>query len=432
MKITSLEDLYRIYINNPVISKDTRNISKNCIYFALKGESFDGNRFAKEAIEKGAAYAVIDDPDYQLNDNYLLVDDCLTTLQKLANHHRQKLTIPIIAISGSNGKTTTKELIATALSGRHNTLYTQGNYNNHIGVPLTLLSIDQSHEFAVIEMGANHQKEIDFLCSIADPDYGMLTNIGKAHLEGFGGVEGVIKGKTELYRHLEKKNGTVFINSDDELLMSLKPNCKVITYGTNQQSDCVGSLAKTHPTLKGKWSFNDSHGEIDSRLYGEYNFYNILAAICIGNYFGVKGDDIDQQINSYESDMNRSQMVTYGDHRVYLDAYNANPSSLKLAIENFEKNSESGKIVVLGDMFELGEEAEKEHKKIVEQLLKSNKLEKSVLVGDNFYKHSFSNEKFLFFKTTEEARNWFQKEDKTNKAFLLKGSRGMKMESILN
>lgn len=429
---STLEEIYQIYLKHPVISKDTRDISEGCIYLALKGESFDGNKFAEDALNKGAAYVIIDNERYRKDNRYLLVEDSLKTLQQLANYHRRQLSIPIISISGSNGKTTTKELIAAGLSGKYKVLYTEGNYNNHIGVPLTLLRINPSHEIAVIEMGANHQKEIDFLCHIAEPNFGMLTNIGKAHLEGFGGIEGVLKGKTEMYRFLEKTNGTVFLNTDDDKLVKNKPGCSIITYGTKAESNCMGNLNQTHPTLKGNWTYKDKKGEINSKLYGEYNFYNMMAAICIANYFEVESLNIDQQINSYESDMNRSQMVKYENYKVYLDAYNANPSSVKLAIENFEKNDDQNKVALLGDMFELGEAAATEHKRVVEQLQASNKVDLSVLVGKNFYQHKIKNDDFLFFETTEDAKIWFQKENKVGKAYLIKGSRGMKMESLLD
>ena len=432
MEYTSIEELYRLFLMHPIISKDTRQISDNCIYFALKGDSFDGNQFAIQAIEKGAKYAVIDDPNQKRGDQYLLVKDCLTTLQQLANYHRNQLHIPIIAISGSNGKTTTKELIAAVLSQKYNTLFTLGNYNNHIGVPLTLLRIKEEHEIAVVEMGANHQKEIEFLCKIAEPNFGLLTNIGKAHLEGFGGIEGIKKGKSELYRFLEQENNTTFINNDDAILMELNLNDRIITYGKNDKAYCIGSLTQTHPVLKGNWACNNKTGVISPQLYGEYNFYNILAAICIGNYFNVDDQLISEAINSYQSEMNRSQIKLIDDFKVYLDAYNANPTSVKLAIENFEKAEEKEKIAILGDMFELGDEAIHEHKNIIDQLKEVQSFSAIVLVGENFFHHQFNNERFLFFNSTETAKSWFDSYDKSGKTFLLKGSRGMKIETLLN
>jgi len=431
MSYTSTEELYRIFSSHPKISKDTREIETGCIYFALKGDSFDGNKFAKNAIEKGAAFAVIDDVSKKEGSKYILVEDCLLALQQLANYHRNKLDIPILAISGSNGKTTTKELVSSVLSKKYNTLFTSGNYNNHIGVPLTLLRLNATHEVAVIEMGANHQGEIDFLCKIANPTHGLLTNIGKAHLEGFGGFEGVKKGKSELYRYLESKNASTFINSDDEILIELSPKENKVDYGKNLNAYCKGTLDNTHPNLNGRWNCNDVNGVINSKLYGEYNFYNILAAICIGHFFEVEKVQIEEAINNYESDMNRSQIVKIEDYKIYLDAYNANPTSMKLAIENFEKTSDGKKIAILGDMFELGEEALEEHQKIVTQIANTNSITQTILIGKHFFKHQFDSGKIIFFESTPEAKVWFQELDKSNTSFLLKGSRGMKIESIM-
>jgi UDP-N-acetylmuramoyl-tripeptide--D-alanyl-D-alanine ligase len=432
MKYVSIEELYSIYSQHPIISKDSRNIPQGCLYFALKGEKFDGNKFAIESLKKGAAYAVVDDPKVAGSSNFLLVKDCLETLQLLANYHRKNLKIPIIGITGSNGKTTTKELISAVLNKKFKTLFTEGNYNNHIGVPLTILKINESHEIAVIEMGANHQGEIEFLSSICEPSHGMITNIGKAHLEGFGGVEGIKKGKSELYRFLEKTKGVVFLNNDDEVLKELSRSESPVMYGCSNSSYCIGSLAETHPRLKGEWSCQYQSGEITPTLYGEYNFYNILASICIGSYFGVESNRIDEAINSYESEMNRSQLIKKEDHTIYLDAYNANPSSVQLAIENFERNVEGSKVILLGDMFELGNESKAEHKKVVGYLEKSEMFDSCILVGAHFFNEKINNKKFHFFKETAEAKKWFQATTKKNKSFLMKGSRGMKMETILN
>jgi len=431
MKFTTTEELYKVYKTHPVISKDSRNIPMGCIYFALKGDSFDGNKFASESIERGAAYAVVDNPKLADKKNCLLVEDALTALQQLANYHRKKLTIPIIGITGSNGKTTTKELISSVLSAKYKTLSTKGNYNNHIGVPLTVLEINDSHEIAVVEMGANHQGEIEFLCNICEPTHGMITNIGKAHLEGFGGVEGIKKGKSELFRFLEKTSGIVFINNDDDVLKGLSYSKTQIFYGVDKSSDCAGKLLNSHPRLSGSWNCKGKSGKISPNLYGEYNFYNILAAICIGNYFEVDSNLIDDSINSYESEMNRSQLIKKDGYTVYLDAYNANPSSVRLAIENFEKNVKGSKVVFLGDMFELGSEAEVEHRKVIEYLEKSNAISSCILVGKNFFSQKINNDRFQFFKTTEEAQKCYQRLNKINISFLIKGSRGMKMETIL-
>lgn len=433
MKKTSIEELYTIFLQHPIISKDTREIEKGCIYFALKGESFDGNKFAEDAILKGAAFAVIDNPDYKKSLQFLLVDDCLKTLQELATHHRRQLDIPIIAISGSNGKTTTKELIAATLSKKYKVLYTKGNYNNHIGVPLTLLGITQKHEIAVIEMGANHQGEIHKLCTIAEPNFGMLTNIGKAHLEGFGGVEGVKKGKTELFRFLQKDNSLIFINLDDAAIRESAPKNNIFTYSLLEDTaDCIGKVKQTHPKLLGTWKTNNASGLIDSSLYGEYNFHNILAAVSIANYFKVEAKKIDAAISAYQSDMNRSQILKKDGLTIFLDAYNANPTSMSLSIANFDKVEAKNKIAIIGDMFELGEAAYEEHQKIIQLSKKMETIDLFVFVGEIFYKQYDESKSVLFFATTNEAKKWFKEHDLKGSTLFLKGSRGMKLESLLS
>lgn len=432
MKQTTLEELYNIYLEHSILSKDTRQIEKGCIYLALKGDSFDGNQFAEQAIEKGAAFAIIDDVTYAKNEKYLLVEHVLSTLQQLANHHRKQLSIPILAISGSNGKTTTKELIAAALAPKFNVLYTNGNYNNHIGVPLTLLRIKKEHEIAIIEMGANHQKEINFLCEIAEPDYGMLTNIGKAHLEGFGGEDGVRKGKTEMFHFIEKNGGKLFINLDDLKIKAYISDIETITYSLHEKANCQGLLETSHTNLQGTWVAGNHSGTINSSLYGAYNFQNILAACCIANYFKVPASDIDKAINAYQSDMNRSQTVQRSNYTALLDAYNANPSSMKLALENFEQSTKENKTAILGDMFELGTAADEEHKAILEQLINSHTITQKILVGKNFFEHQLDYKEFKFFKTTQETQEWFVTQNWEEKTILLKGSRGMRLEDVLN
>jgi UDP-N-acetylmuramoyl-tripeptide--D-alanyl-D-alanine ligase len=431
MKKTSVEELYGIYLQHPVISKDSRNIPDGCIYFALKGESFDGNEFAQEAIEKGAAYAVIDDPEKKQNDRFLLVEDCLQSLQNLAKHHRSKLNIPLIGLTGSNGKTTTKELIAQVLKKKFKVLATQGNLNNHIGVPLTLLQIRPEHEIAIIEMGANHQGEIDFLSHIAQPDFGLITNIGKAHLEGFGGIEGVKKGKSELYKYLEKSNGNIFLNSDDPILVELCPPLTTYTYGTNNNPFCKGELLDAQMHIEGSWHCGGQQGIIFSSLFGAYNFYNILAAVCIGNHFKVVAKDIDTAIREYESNMNRSQIIQGDNYKVYLDAYNANPTSMKAAINNFKHSKAAKKTVILGDMFELGSESDLEHATLLKLVESSPEIDEAVLVGNHFMRQLKAHPKITFLETTMEAKEWFKQKDKEATLFLIKGSRGMALEKIL-
>jgi len=432
MKI-SIEELYQIYLQHPEISKDSRIIGEGCIYFSLSGDNFDGNKFADDALSKGAAYAVIDNEEFDKGDQYLLVEDSLTVLQDLARQHRAHLQIPIVGITGSNGKTTTKELISTVLAQKFNTYSTAGNYNNHIGVPLSILSIRETHEIAVIEMGANHQGEIAFLSGISNPDHGMITNIGKAHLEGFGGIEGVKKGKSELYKHLQANGGLVFVNLDDDTLVELSSNNKIHTYGRSENADCIATLESSHPNIKGSWKYKDRSGKINANIYGAYNFNNMLAAICIGNYFGVDPNKIDKAVNEYESDNNRSEIRRIDDYTVYLDAYNANPSSTKAAIDNFEELDIDPqlKLLILGDMFELGDDSLKEHETII-SYARSKKFGELLFVGKNYFNAFEGSENSSCLESTEEAKEWFKAQNKKAKHILIKGSRGMALEKLLS
>lgn len=431
MKKVSTQDLYEIYKQHPIISKDSRKVTPSCLYFSLKGESFDGNKFAEQALKDGAAYAIVDDINYVTNKNCLLVEDGLKALQDLAIFHRKQLNIPFIGITGSNGKTTTKELIYQVLKSHYNCYATEGNYNNHIGVPLTILSIKSSHEMAIVEMGANHQGEIDFLCSIAQPNYGLITNIGKAHLEGFGGIEGIKKGKSELYRFLKKSNGLIFRNGDDQVLAELAEGMKAITYGSNKENNCIGEIINAKPNIEFKWQYKNENGKAKTQLYGNYNFYNMLAAACIGNYFKVPSEKITTALESYQSQNNRSQFIKNKKGEIYLDAYNANPTSMLAALENFKSIKKTTQLVILGDMFELGEEGYKEHFEIIKQVAKMG-FEKACFVGKNFYEHHKNHSDFVFFKSTDEAKAWFSKQDINNHQVLIKGSRGMAMEKLLD
>lgn len=428
---TTLSQLYELYLQFPEISTDTRHIKKNSIFFALKGDTFNGNEFASEAIEKGCKYAIIDNISYKKNDRFLLVNDVLKSLQKLAWHHRNQLSIPIIGITGSNGKTTTKELIASVLEQKYTTFATKGNLNNHIGVPLSILSIQAEHQVAVIEMGANHVGEIAQLCEMVQPTHGIITNIGKAHLEGFGGKEGVIKGKSELYSFIRKNEGTLFVNEDDELLLSLSKNSTRISYGTSEDADWTGRLETLNPfiTLSCGASDWEEYIQIETKLIGKYNFENILAAGCIGNYFDVEAELIKKGIEQYEPSNNRSQLVKKGDNTILLDAYNANPTSMSAAIENFSAIKADKKLLILGDMLELGDESVQEHENIL-NLLKEKELTKALLVGKIFSK---SNKKFASptFLNTEEAIEWIKNNEVSNTSILIKGSRGMQLEKIL-
>ncbi|MEN8928565.1 MAG: UDP-N-acetylmuramoyl-tripeptide--D-alanyl-D-alanine ligase [Flavobacteriales bacterium] len=419
------QDLYSIYLDHRNISTDTRNIKENSLFFALKGENFDGNKFAEDALNKGASFAVISDRAYQKDDRFIIVEDTLVALQELATYHRSQLTIPVIGITGSNGKTTTKEMIKSALSEKYNTFATHGNLNNHIGVPLSLLSITEEHEIAIIEMGANHQKEIEFLANICKPDCGLITNIGKAHLEGFGGIEGVEKGKTELFENLKSREKQIFINVDDSRLVKYVERTNAITYGS-PNSTYQGEITSTTPFLSLSVNYKKQNLEINSQLIGTYNFNNILAAVVIGDYFEVSPKQIKKGIENYVPTNNRSQLVTQKSNDIILDCYNANPSSMKEAIKNLVESDYKNKFFILGDMLELGEESEFEHKNII-SLLEKEKL-KGILVGKEFMKYNTSD--YIVFETNIQAKYYLRDNKRESTLFLIKGSRGIKLETI--
>ncbi len=411
-------EIYKHYSKHFLVDTDTRKIRKNTLFFALKGDNFNGNKFAKEAIKKGASFAIIDEEEYHNNKTTILVNNVLETLQDLARYHRKQLKTTIIALTGSNGKTTTKELINVVLSKKNNTKATYGNLNNHIGVPLTLLSFTPDVEMGIVEMGANHQKEIEFLCSIANPDFGYITNFGKAHLEGFGGVEGVIKGKSELYEYLIANNKTAFINPNDELQVQKTSNCSTIRFNNSIK------LLDASPFVE--LTYKDH--KISSNLIGEYNFTNIAAAITIGHYFKILDRDIQSAIEDYVPANNRSQIINKEKNYIILDAYNANPSSMKVALENFSKLESTSKTVILGDMFELGSSAEIEHQNMVD-LADNFNFENTIYVGENFYKTKTKSKKL---STYQELENFIKKNPLENQKILVKGSRGMGLERILN
>lgn len=429
----STEKLYQHYIDaKQAVCTDTRKLISGSVFFALKGSNFNANEFAQKAIEAGCALAVVDDEKF-ISDKIVLVKDVLKALQALANYHRKQLSIPVLGITGSNAKTTNKELINAVLSKKFYTLATVGNLNNHIGVPLTLLSITKEHEFAIIEMGANHQGEIEELCTIAEPHYGLITNIGKAHLEGFGGIEGVKKGKSEMYRYIKSKNGKVFINGDDEVLYELAFNNDKITYGCKKLYDLIGKDVTADETVSLKYTTRYSEKDwnkietINTQIVGAYNFINCLTAVCVGNYFKVEDKLIKEALESYVPNMNRSQLVKTNNNTLLLDAYNANPNSMKVAIENFSNYKSDKKLVLLGDMFELGEYSAEEHSKIIE-LLKEKNIANVILVGDEFFK--LSDNYYKKFKTTNECKEYLQQQSIQNTTVLIKGSRGMKMEAL--
>ena len=433
-KYISIEELYGFYLNaKQQICTDTRKLEAGSVFFALKGGNFNANEFAQKAINAGCSIAVVDEEKYVTDAKIVLVEDVLKALQQLATHHRRQFKIPFLAITGSNGKTTNKELINAVLSKKFKTLATIGNLNNHIGVPLTLLNIKTEHEFAIIEMGANHQGEINELCQIAEPDFGLITNIGKAHLEGFGGEEGIKKGKSELYKYIRSKQGKVFINADDDVLNELAFDNDKVTYGCKKLYDVIGKDCTTSETVSMK--FTRRYGEkdwnklpiINTQIVGSYNFINCLTAACVGNYFKVEDNLIKEALENYLPNMNRSQLVKTSRNTVLLDAYNANPNSMAVAIENFANYRSDKKLVLLGDMFELGEYSHAEHQKIV-NLLEEKKLQNVVLVGEEFFK--LDTNQFQKFKTTLECLNYLKNLNVSENTILIKGSRGMKMETL--
>ncbi|RKR81357.1 UDP-N-acetylmuramoyl-tripeptide--D-alanyl-D-alanine ligase [Mucilaginibacter gracilis] len=427
------DQLYQLYLQYPVISTDTRKIIPGSLFFALKGDKFDANTFAQQALEAGAAYAVVDNAQYALTDKCILVDDVLTALQNLAAHHRSQLHIPFIGLTGSNGKTTTKELIKAVLSQHYKTYATTGNLNNHIGVPLTILGIDNTIEMAVIEMGANHQKEIELLCSIAQPNYGLITNVGKAHLEGFGGAEGVKKGKGELYDYLKANNGILFINtdSDDLIQMQLQRGLDGYNYGTRPNINFIrGELVNTAPYISLKWTRNETDVyEAGTQLTGVYNLHNILAAICIGCYFKLSPEEIYAGISGYRPQNNRSQIAKTATNTLICDYYNANPSSMFVAIENIDKLPAEHKVAILGDMFELGEESAAEHLGVVAKAMQAG-IDERIFIGDEFYKQNGLVDA-TFYRTVAEAQAGLKNKPIKNSTILIKGSRGMALERLV-
>lgn len=425
-------DLYALFNSHPTVCTDTRSLTPGCIFFALKGPSFNGNRFAAKALDSGAAYAVVDEPGAVVSDRCLLVQDALTALQQLALFHRRTLSIPVLAITGSNGKTTTKELVRAVLSRKYRTLATKGNLNNHIGVPLTLLSITPETEFAVIEMGANHQGEIAAYCRIAEPDYGLITNVGLAHLEGFGGFEGVKKGKGELYTYLADHGKTVFLNGDNPHLSEMarsRGTGNLFRYGTDKIFECCGTLVNEHPFLTVRWDCQGRSGEVETQLVGVYNFENILSAIAVGDRFGVAPELIRDAIANYSPDNSRSQLIRKGDNTVLLDAYNANPTSMEAALKNFSAMSGPRKTVCIGDMAELGEESEREHERIA-KLVATCGFDQVLLVGRQFGKFA-SRMACIHFDDSEKAAEWVSAHPFQGATVLIKGSRSARMERIL-
>ncbi len=418
--------LYEKFLDSSGISTDTRKIEEGKIFFALKGENFNGNLFAQEALNKGAKFIVADEKHFADDANILILYDVLTTLQQLASHHRRALNLKVIAIGGSNGKTTTKELISQVLGSAYKTFATKGNLNNHIGIPLTILSVKKDAEIAVIEMGANHQKEIELLCSIAQPDFGYITNFGKAHLEGFGGIKGVIKGKSEMYMYLQNKDKLAFINLDDPIQKEKAENLKNYTFSTTQEADVTINNVEANPMVEIEYKGH----EIKSHLIGIYNANNISAAITIGNYFEVSDEAIKEAIENYIPENNRSQLLHKNGNELILDAYNANPSSMQAAIANFTQLEGDNKIAILGDMFELGTESLEEHKRIVALLAKETKI-RTYFIGKHFYAAKITSNIISFFEDFNAFSSYFKNNIPANSQILIKGSRGMALEKTL-
>ena len=423
----NIESLHQIFLKHSSACTDTRTIKKNDLFFALKGEQFNGNKFAKSALASGAKYAVIDEVKYAINSNCILVGNVLETLQELAKYHRTYLGLKIIALTGSNGKTTTKELITCVLQKKYKTVATKGNLNNHIGVPLTLLSMDSTTDIGIVEMGANHLKEIAFLCDIANPDYGYITNFGKAHLEGFGSMEAVIKGKSELYDYLIANNKQVFLNADDSTQTSkLSDFINKFGFSKNDTNYFIIEFIEANPNV----TLKIENTVITSNLIGAYNFTNICAAVIIGNYFNIAIKDLKSGIESYTPTNNRSEVIEKGTNKIILDAYNANPTSMKAALDSFESLKDLYKIAILGDMFELGNEADKEHQAIAEYAEQLS-IDKIYLVGENFYRTKINSTKIKKYKTFKNLKTSFQKTKIKNCSILIKGSRGMTLERVL-
>lgn len=430
-----IAELYEIFLQHPVVSTDSRTCPSGSIFFALKGENFNGNKFAESALEIGAAYAVVDEWENKTaNPKIIVVNDVLKTLQNLANYHRRKLKIPIIAITGTNGKTTTKELTAVILAKEFKVAFTQGNFNNHIGVPLTLLSMNETHEIGVVEMGANHPGEIKELCEIADPDIGVITNIGKAHIEGFGSYENIRKTKGELYDYIREKEGKVFVNKDNATLLEMSENMDRILYGRDNPDLFVsGTLSAETPFLHFDWNFFEHPNKVKTHLVGEYNLDNALAAVSIGKYYGINAKYISEALEEYMPQNNRSQFERTENNDLIIDAYNANPTSMKVALNFFLTiPSDLPKAVILGEMKELGSISSQEHKNLI-SFLNENPLDRVFLVGDAFVEHKtlmYSN--FLVFKTVEELNEYFKNNPLSGHYILLKGSHSVHLERCID
>ncbi|WP_368308886.1 UDP-N-acetylmuramoyl-tripeptide--D-alanyl-D-alanine ligase, partial [Parabacteroides distasonis] len=420
----SIIDLYDLFIHNPQITTDSRNCPKGSIFFALKGDKFDGNQYAGKALASGCVYAVIDNPDYYIGERTILVDNVLKTLQQLAHHHRKVLGLPIIGITGTNGKTTTKELLAAVLSTKFNLLYTEGNFNNHIGVPLTLLRLTHDHEMAVIEMGASHPGDIKELVDIVHPNYGIITNVGRAHLEGFGSFEGVIRTKGELYDYIRRSKGKIFIKKENEYLQSIAKGIEQITYGNGDDAFASGQVVSCDPFLVFNWKQQGKLHTVETHMIGSYNLDNVLAAVAVGRFFKIPAERISRAIAAYEPTNNRSQFKKTDNNELIIDAYNANPSSMKVALDNFITMPVQPKAIILGDMRELGPTSNELHAEVVEQI-KKGQFDKVFLCGEHFSKVG---KEFSPFATTEAMTEELRRQPLKGYHILIKGSHSMGLE----
>ena len=460
-----IEELYEIYLQTRRVTTDSRRVDEGSIFFALKGDNFDGNRFAASALEKGAKLCVVDNPEYAADERCILVGDALKTLQELARWHRSQMTIPVIGITGTNGKTTTKELIASVLSKRYRVHCTQGNLNNHIGVPLTLLSMPADCEIMIVEMGASHPGEIDFLCNIANPDFGLITNVGKAHLEGFGSLKGVLRTKTELYKHLAAMAGVIFVNADDAKLVECAekmaqlpsspsvlpgvipsfpgatpgeytadfhprgvnlPMASVVSYGSSEIAECKGSYVSADPYMKFYFEDGDTVYSVQSQLIGGYNYANAMAAVCVGRYFGVELFDIKTAIEEYRPSNNRSQCKRTERNTLILDCYNANPSSMKVAVDNFAAMKADGeKVVILGGMRELGSDSKQEHRTLFDRVAECG-FRRIILIGEEF-RFAVGEKGVEWFANGDEAAVGLKANPISGATILIKGSNSNKL-----
>lgn len=423
-----ISKLYELFAKHPEVTTDSRNCPQGSLFFALKGANFNGNQYAESALEKGCSYAIVDEAEYVKDERFVLVHDCLTALQQLANFHRRKLKTPIIGITGTNGKTTTKELIAAVLAKEFNVAFTQGNLNNHIGVPLTLLKLTSATEIAVVEMGANHVGEIKQLAEIAEPNFGLITNIGRAHLEGFGSFENIIKTKTELYDFVRNtKNGKLFVDIDNPILKEKSEGITSVTYGADTSAFVSGKVLSNNPLLEIEWSFFDKSYRVQTQLIGEYNFSNVMAAVAVGKFLGVNVHEICNALGEYSPSNNRSQLKKTERNTLIVDAYNANPTSMLAALSNFCKMAGRTKSLILGDMLELGEESDEEHAKIID-FIEKNRCEHVYLVGKQFKK---LNNNAHAFETVEELMEELKNNPLAGRTVLVKGSHGIHLEKCL-